>query len=117
MNGVRYVLATDNIPQAYWPYEVRGIAFKETLLVHSTSGVKSLSAWNGCRVKFPEIFSFGQLGCMPKLPQYGKITYHSSMGRYMGMRDMRDVTIHVPNGQNIRCRAADFLPVQAATHH
>lgn len=33
------------------------------------------------------------------------------MGRYMGMWDMRHVTAQIQNGQNDRCKAAEFHPV------
>lgn len=109
------MLAAANMPQTYWPYAVRDIAFKQSLLVHRYTGDGPFTKWHGRQVKLPVMFEFGQLGYMPKLRRQGKITDRSVMERYMGMADMRHVNAQMQNGKNVRCRAADLHPVYTAT--
>lgn len=111
MNGVRCVLQTAKIDKAYWPFAICDIAFKHSLLTHSTTGISPYSVWHDTQIQMPTLYAFGQLGYMPHQPQKGKLSDHGQICRYLSMTSLKHGLVEHNNGAIRRIRLTDFHPV------
>lgn len=81
MEGVHSVLSTARIEYAYWTYEARDFAFKNSFLVHAEIGKIPFNAWTAKKHKLTQLISFGQIDHAPKLPAGHKIDNRGEMVR------------------------------------
>lgn len=102
MNAVRCVLATANRSQAYWTYAAHEITFKQSLLVHRTTGESPYAAGNDTDVQLPPLHTFGQFGYTPLLTLKNKLADRITPARYMGMIHINHVVFQLPNGENVK---------------
>lgn len=115
LNGARCIIATAQIQEAYWPFAVTDIVFKQGLLPHSPTRKCPFSEWTRTNVQLPRMFTLGQMGHMPKLPLGTKLKTRAVPVRYMGMADLRRATVQLSDGTLKQCRRRDFHRIRTAS--
>lgn len=71
--------------------------------------------WTPSNVQLPKMFAFGQMEHMPKLHVGTKLKSRAFAIRYMGLMDLRRVTVQLYDGTLKQYRVGQFHPVHPAS--
>lgn len=102
MNGTRCILRAAKIPLPYWPFAVRDVAFKQSLVVHEATGYFTYNHRNGSKIKLSRMQTFGQLGYVPGLPVGAMMDEKDPLARNMGLYDLKHLVAQYQNGTDHR---------------
>lgn len=67
-------VGTADMSDPFWAWAMKDVVFKNNLMIPSATGTMPYKSWTGDTSTLPIIFSFGQVGWVPRLPNEGKLT-------------------------------------------
>lgn len=104
MDGVRFVLGTEHMADAYWTDALACVPFKYNMLGHIGTVRCPYTDCTGDRHKLRKLWVFVQTGWIPNLSHKTKLNDRGRLALYRGIKDAKHIILLAKSGLDTKVR-------------